>query len=159
MITDLLKNRYPKTGHRHGAVAVEAAISLSLFFMFLISMLDFTLASFRSQLLNHIAHRVGREAAVHGPNVNSNYRGGQWGPATFTTTLAGTDPVAVVARSVSAGLPRDEFTITLSWPAGNNHVGSPVLVTVELPWTPSMLRPMSLSVVTLHGISRQYIVH
>jgi Flp pilus assembly protein TadG len=159
MIANFRSNRILEERRTAGAVLVEAAIALSLFFLFLVSMIDFSIASFRSQLLSHIANRVGREAIIHGPGVKSTYRGGQWGPGTFTTTLSGTDPVAQVAQTVSAGLPRDEVSITLTWPAGNNQVGSPVVVTVEMPWTPSLLRPMSVSVLTLHGISRQYIAH
>ena len=159
MIINQRTNLIRFTGRSSGAVLVEAAIALSLFFLFLVSMIDFSIASFRSQLLSHIANRVGREAIIHGPGVKNSYRGGQWGPGTYTTTLAATDPVAQVAQTVSAGLPREEVSITLTWPAGNNHVGSPVVVTVEMPWTPSLLRPASITVVTLHGISRQYIAH
>lgn len=159
MIADFRSNRVPQRGRLSGAVIVEAAIALSLFLMFLVSMIDFSIASFRAQLLSHVANRVGREAIIHGPGVKSSYRGGQWGPGTYTTTLAGSDPVAQIAQTVSAGLPRDDVEITLTWPAGNNHVGSPVVVTVEMPWTPSLMRPLSLSVVTLHAISRQYIAH
>lgn len=159
MIADFRSNPIHCGRLRGGAVTIEAAIALSLFCIFLVCMLDFTLASFRSQMLHHIAHRVGREAMVHGPGAKSTWRGGPWGPTTVTTTLAGTDHVAAVARTVSAGLPRNEVTITLTWPAGNNAVGSPVLVVAELPWTPSLIRPLSLNVVTLQGRSRQYILH
>lgn len=159
MIADIRSKRHLESRSPTGAVLVEAAIALTLFFLFLVSMIDFSIASFRSQMLSHIANRVGREAIIHGPGVKSTYRGGQWGPASFSTTLAGTDPVAQVAQTVSAGLPRDEVSITLTWPSGTNQVGSPVVVTVEMPWAPSILRPMSVSIVTLHGISRQYIAH
>ncbi len=162
MITSRRRKRFPRDRRmagRSGAVIVEAAISLTLFCLFLVFMLDFTLASFRTQMLNHIAHRVGREAIIHGPNVRSTYRGGVWGPNTFTTTLDASDPVAVVARTVSAGLPQQDITITVSWPSGSNAIGSPVLVEVELPWSPSLARPFFSGVMTLQGRSRQFIAH
>ncbi|MBI1324647.1 hypothetical protein GC170_15875 [bacterium] len=144
---------------RRGAALVEAAISLSVLLTFLIFLLDFSIAAFRSEALNYLADRVARTAAVHGPKALSSHDGGPWGPITVTTTLSGSGTIANIARRHGTGLPSDEVTLTVTWPSASNAAGEPVVVTAEMPWTPSLLRPMTMSILTLRGVSRQIIVH
>jgi hypothetical protein len=159
IVSDVHSQKQARFHSRRGATLVEAGIAMTVLMMFLIGILDFTLASFRIQMLNHVAHRVAREAAIHGPRAVPGWRGGIWGPTTFVTTLAAADPAADVGRTVSAGLNADAVTITIEWPNGNNAVGSPVVVETAMDWTPSFMRPLGLSVMTLRGQSRHVIVH
>jgi len=153
------KRRFLEPAKRKGAALVEAAISLTVLLSTLIFVLDFSIASFRSQSLNYLAERLAREASVHGNLTSTTWRGGPWGPATFNTTLDGTDPIAVLGRTFCNTLPGDEVSITITWPTGSNEMGNPVVVSVEMPWTPSMFRPVTQSVMTLRGVSRQTIAH
>lgn len=146
-------------GIRKGATLVEAAISLFILLSILIFVLDYSIASFRSQTLNYLAERLAREASVHGTRTSPSWRGGPWGPGTVRTTLAGADAVAVMGRTFCNTLPRDQVSITITWPAASNEMGNPVVVNVEMPWTPSLFRPLTQSVMTLRGVSRQTIAH
>lgn len=145
--------------NRSGAAIVEAAISLGVLLTFLVFLLDFAIASYRSEALNYLADRVARAAAVQGPKALSSFNGGPWGPATVNTTLLSNDRIATVARTHNLGLPASQVTIHVTWPAGSNAIGNPVVVTAEVPWTPSFVRPFIQSVMTLRGVSRQIITH
>lgn len=144
---------------RRGATLVEAAISLILLLTVLIFLLDFAIASFRSQSLNYLADRLARTAAVHGPKAVAGWNGGTWGPTTMTTKLSGSDNLAAIARSLTSTLPNDAVTLTVSWPSGSNAIGQPVVVTAEMNWTPSLIRPMIQSVMTLRGVGYHRIAH
>lgn len=155
--SQLIRSRH--SSRRSGAALVEAAISLVVLISTLIFVLDFSLASFRSQSLNYLAERLAREASVHGNLTSPTWRGGSWGPSTVTTTLDGTDAVAELGRTFCKTLPNADVSITVTWPTGSNEMGNPVVVSVEMPWTPSMFRPVTQSVMTLRGVSRQTIAH
>lgn len=144
---------------RKGATLVEAAISLGLMLSVLIFVLDYAVASFRSQTLNYLADRLAREAAIHGTRTSPTWRGGPWGPTAVQTTLAGTDAVAQMGRVFCNTLPNADVTIRITWPSGSNEMGNPVLVNVEMPWSPALFRPVSSSLITLRGVSRQTIAH
>lgn len=145
---------------RSGAVLVEAAISLGVLMTFLVFLLDFSIASYRSEALNYLADRVARTASVQGPKALSTLNGGTWGPTAVTTSLSGSHPIAVIAQNFNSGLPESEVTLHVTWPeTGGNAIGNSVVVTAELPWTPSILRPVTQSVITLRGVSRQTIMH
>lgn len=156
---DKIENRFLKPMTRKGATLVEAAISLTVLLSTLIFVLDYSIASFRSQSLNYLAERLAREASVHGDLTSATWRGGPWGPATVNTTLAGNDPIAVMGRTFCNTLPSNEVSITITWPTGSNEMGNPVVVSVQMPWTPSLFRPVTQSVMTLRGVSRQTIAH
>lgn len=156
-----VRNAHPgrESPHRRGTTLVEVAISLTILMMFLIGILDYSLASFRIQLLSHVAHRVAREAAVHGPRAIPTWRGGVWGPLPFTTTLADSDPVAEIGRTVSAGLDPAEVTVNITWPNGSNAFGSQIVVEASMEWTPSFFGPIGGGSMTLSGRSVQNVVH
>lgn len=159
MIHRKTDEEFLKSTARKGAALAEAAISLTILLSMLIFILDYSIASFRSQSLNYLAERLAREASVHGNLTSPDWRGGVWGPSTINTTLDGSDPVAVMGRTFCKTLPSEEVSISITWPAGSNEMGNPVVVSVEMPWTPSLFRPVTQSVMTLRGVSRQTIAH
>lgn len=145
---------------RSGAALAEAAISIGVLMTFLVFLLDYSVASYRSEALNYLADRVARTASVQGPKALSSLNGGPWGPTTVTTSLSGSNRIAVIAQNYNLGLPASQVTLTVSWPeTGGNAIGNSVVVTAEMPWSPSILRPLTQSVLTLRGVSRQTITH
>lgn len=147
---------YPR---RRGATLVEAAIGLCIVCTIIIGFLDFTIAAFRSQVLSHVAHRIGRSAAVHGSYAPTQWAGGKWGPAPVVMTLDADDPIAAVGRTLSAGLRGELVTIEVTWPNGTNTPGSTVSVETRMEWSPMVLQRMGIGILTLRGRSLQRIQH
>ena len=152
-------NSIRKKSCRRGITLVEAAISLAFICTLIIGALDFSIASFRSELLNHVAHKVGRAAVIHGTYAPSGYNGGTWGPSGVVTTLKGTDPVAGSVSSMKSSLNHVDVTILVTWPNGTNTPGSPVVVEARTSWAPMFLESMGFGVMTLRGKSYQVIQH
>lgn len=146
-------------GHRRAATLVEAAISLSAVIAVVVGCLDLSLAAYKSQVLNHVAHRIGRAAVIHGSFSNASWNGGPWGPSTITTNLNSADPAATIGNTISSGLNKSNVTIELNWPNGNNHPGSPVIVQASMEWSPMLIKIFGYQLVTLRGRSYQIIQH
>ena len=144
---------------RRAATLVEAAIGLSAVITLIVGCLDFSLAAYKSQVLNHIAQRIGRAAVIHGSFSNTSWNGGHWGPATITTDLNSADPVATVGHTISSGLHKSSVTIELTWPNGNNNPGSPVIVQASMKWSPMFINMFGYQLITLRGRSYQIIQH
>lgn len=146
-------------GSRRAAALVEAAISMTVICAIIVAVLDFAIVSLRTETLNHIAQRVGRAAVTHGAYAKSNWQGGVWGPALYSTKLAGTDPVATIGKTLSAGLKHSDVTIELQWPSGKNQPGEPVVVETRMSWSPMLLGRFGFKLMTIRGRSYQVIQH
>lgn len=144
---------------RRGTTMVEAAISLGFICTLIIGCIDFSIAAFRAEALNHLAHRVGRAAIIHGTYAPTGISGGAWGPAGVTTTLSGTDSIATLAKTYGAGMNASAVSLHVTWPNGDNKPGSPVLVETSIAWSPMFLESMGYGVLTLRGKSYQIIQH
>jgi Flp pilus assembly protein TadG len=148
-----------RRNQRRGATLVEAAIALSAIITIIVGALDFSIAAYKSQVLNHIAQRIGRSAVIHGSLSNATWNGGRWGPSTITTNLSSTNPVATNGNTISSGLHKPSVTIELTWPNGNNNPGSPVIVQASMDWSPMLINRMGYHLITLRGRSYQIIQH
>lgn len=144
---------------RRGVTLVEAAISLGFICTLIIGCIDFSIAAFRSEVLNHVAHKVGRSAVIHGTYAPTSWNGGPWGPSEIETTMLATDPVASVASGLKTSLNHASVTIKVIWPNGKNAPGNPVLVETRMTWSPMFLESMGIGVLTLRGRSYQIIQH
>lgn len=144
---------------RRGTTLIEAAIGLWFTCTVIIGCIDFSMATMKTEALNHVAHRVGRAAIIHGQFATANYNGGAWGPTTDTTLMNSSSPIAGVAKQYRAGLKPDLVTIKLSWPNGNNNPGSAVLVETSMKWAPVFLDQLGFGLITLRGRSYQIIQH
>lgn len=147
-------------GHaRRGTTMVEAAISLGFICTLILGCIDFSIAAFRSESLNHLAHRVGRAAIIHGTYAPTGINGGPWGPTGVTTHLNSSDTIATVAKNYGAGLKASAVSVHVTWPNGDNKPGSPVAVETSMSWSPMFLESMGFGVFTLRGKSYQIIQH
>ena len=153
-----LRNQWSSHARR-GITLVEAAISLCFICTLIIGCIDFSIAAYRAEVLNHIAHRVGRAAVIHGSYAPANWNGGAWGPTGAVTTLSGTDPIASVSSAMKTSLKNTGVTIQVTWPNGTNAPGSPVLVQTSMVWAPMFLESMGFGIITLRGKSYQVIQH
>lgn len=149
----------PLGGFRRGITLVEAAISLGFICTLIIGAIDFSIAAFRSEVLNHVAHRVGRAAVIHGTYAPTSWNGGAWGPSEIDTTMQATDPVASVVSGMKTSLNHAGVTIKVTWPNGKNSPGNPVQVETRMTWSPMFLESMGIGIMTLRGRSYQIIQH
>ena len=76
----------PKQAKRRGATAVEAAIVLPVLFAVLFAILDLGIAATRYNAIAEVAHRVAREAVLHGSLSEDS--ADMWGPSEYSGTLA-----------------------------------------------------------------------
>lgn len=161
MILSINQNRKcnPAAPARRGTTLIEAAIGLWFTCTVIIGCIDFSMATMKTEALNHVAHRVGRAAIIHGQFAPANYNGGKWGPTSESTLMNSASPIAGVARQYRAGLKPDLVTIHVSWPNGNNNPGSAVLVETSMNWGPVFLDQLGFGIVTLRGRSYQIIQH
>ena len=158
MILHNQKSRfYSRT--RRGTTLIEAAIGLWFTCTVIVGCIDFSVATMRTEALNHIAHRVARVAIIHGKYAPSTYNGGSWGPTSVSTTMSGANAIATTANKYSCGLKPSAVNITVTWPAGNNNPGSAVVVETSTTWSPVFLGKLGYSLVTLRGKSYQIIQH
>lgn len=150
---------FQRTHLRRGTTTVEAALGLAVVCTIIIGFMDFSIASFRSQVLNHVAHRIARSAIVHGSYASANWQGGIWGPESRTLLLADDDPVAEVGRQLSSGLRSEDISIEIQWPNGSTSPGNPVLVETRMDWSPMLFSRFGFNIMTLRGRSSQVIQH
>jgi Flp pilus assembly protein TadG len=114
---------------RVGAVAVEAAVVMSVLLLFLFGLLDLGLATARYDVLSAAARDVARAAIVRGgraaPDLTS------WGPATYSGNAADSSEIAETAATVLATMAPADVTVQVSWPDGDNEEGDRVQVVLQ----------------------------
>lgn len=122
---------------RAGVVTLESAIVLSVLFVALFAMLDLGLAALRHNCLGAAAHRISREAAIHGSlgsHVNS-----AWGPTQYTGTAAASDAIVQPLEGLVPTMQPELVGVSVTWLDGNNRPRD--RVSAELNFTHQPLIP------------------
>src|SRR5436190_5226329 len=111
-----------KKSRRSGAVALEAAIVLPVFFTMLFGMFDLSIALLRNELLSEAARTGARAAITHGVLAQNNY-GTTWGPTTINVyaNASGT-PIVDLLSPLLVGFDLTKTQIKVEWPDGGNAV-------------------------------------
>ncbi len=123
-------------GHRDGAALIETAGVLLTWLTLLIGTLDLGLVLLRHTILQNLASKAARLAAVRGANSSPEVT--PWGPATVVVTLDQAHPVANLLRSCTGGLSPAQFQVRLEWPDGDNQREHRVLVRVTTSQTTAL---------------------
>lgn len=112
---------------RRGAVLVESAIVASVVFLVLLTGLNLTMATLRYNALGEAARRAARAAIVKGTMSQAE----ALGPDTIEGTVADDLGLADVISPTLIGMPASDVQMTISWPDGDNEIGSTVTVQLE----------------------------
>ncbi len=109
----------------HGAGVVEFALLAPVVFLLLVGIVDMGRSLQAYSTLGDAVRATARDAAVHGAGAAQ-----PWGPAANDQRLV----TAVRGRAV--GLVAEEVAVSSSWPAGNNALGSEVVVSATYTFRP-----------------------
>jgi hypothetical protein len=152
---------------------IEAALTLPLFIILVLGMLDLGLWVFRYHIIGQTARQLAREAIVHGSLAD---RLGPWGPDPIGPLNCVANPAGdprdaetrlrdIASRSV-IGLNGSDVTFLVEWidkddtPPGNNpQVGNRVRVSVTATYEPIMTFIFGNPSVTVTGVSTMRIAH
>jgi Flp pilus assembly protein TadG len=113
-----------KRAQRSGATAVEAAIVLPVLF----AILDLGIAATRYNAIAEVAHRVAREAVLHGSL--SEDAADMWGPNQYNGTLADGSEVVAAAANMSPTMDAGDVSVRVTWPDADNSPRDRVQVEV-----------------------------
>ena len=94
----------------------------------LLGMLDLALANLQNNMLTEGAHRVAREAMVHGSMAPPEDTA--WGPTLYTGFADDATEMAAAIRPILATIEPSETSIRIEWPDGGNEPGQRVRVTI-----------------------------
>lgn len=145
------------TRPRRGATLIETAIVLPVSLLFLLGMLELTIALVRHTVVAEAARRVARSAIVHGASATKAQ--GHWGPAPIELHAADDHPAAACARDVLMTLDPAQVQINLRWPDGGNEPDDRVEVTIALVHQPLVTFPGLYGQLNLSGRSTMRIAH
>lgn len=142
---------------RRGAVAVEGAIVLIVFFMVMFALFDIGLAVVRYNMLSLAARSAARAAVVHGSEAPPQLT--TWGPESYSGTAADGSEVAQVAAPYLTTMDLGSVSITMTWP--DEDVQADDRVTVKMSYRNVPLTPLlsGLGTMTLSATSTMRIVH
>jgi len=115
--------------NRHGAAAVETALTLPLLLWCLFALLDLGLAATRSGALAEASRRMCRDAALRG--ADSPAATGIWGPDPFDASAADSSPFLDGIDGALPTMAPEDVSVSFRWPAGANQARDPVEVTVR----------------------------
>ena len=117
------------TGSR-GTSLIEFSLCAFLVIMVLMSIIEMGRLVLLYTTVSNAARAAARYAIVHGSSRSGSGSTGPSGP--------GADPpeVVLVARNFATILNESALTVTVTYPAGNNNVGSLVNVAVSYPFDP-----------------------
>jgi Flp pilus assembly protein TadG len=128
---------------RSAATLVESAITLLVFLILVLGMIDLGTGVLRYNAISQAARHGTRQAIIHGDLCPADYWGGNWGSSTITVQASDTSgpgtPAGAVAALVSPMLGNCDLnntTITVQWPNGSNRLEQPVQVTISTTWQP-----------------------
>lgn len=124
----------PKQANRRGATAVEAAIVLPVLFAVLFAILDLGIAATRYNAIAEVAHRVAREAVLHGSLSEDS--ADMWGPSEYSGTLADGSEVMATAANMIPTMDASDVRVRVSWPDVDNSPRDRVRVDVEYDHVP-----------------------
>ncbi|WP_410001939.1 TadE/TadG family type IV pilus assembly protein [Rubinisphaera sp. JC750] len=112
---------------RRGAVFVESAIVASVVFLVLLTGLNLTMATLRYNALGEAARRAARAAIVKGAMSEAE----ALGPDTIEGAVSDDLELTDVIRPTLIGMPASDVQMTISWPDGDNEIGSTVTVQLQ----------------------------
>jgi Flp pilus assembly protein TadG len=141
---------------RRGATMTETAIVLMVFLVLVFGMLDLGIMVARSHALSQAARSGARAAIVRGEYAATL---GSLGPSGLTTTAADSDGVSQAVRNQLVTMTPSSVNVNVTWPDGNNQVGSRVRVVVNADFTPIMTFIFGSPTWTLSGSSEMLIAH
>jgi Flp pilus assembly protein TadG len=141
---------------RRGATMTETAIVLMVFLLLVFGMLDLGLMVARSHALSQAARSGTRAAIVRGEHAATL---GSLGPSGLTTTAADSNAVSAAVRNQLVTMTPSSVNVLVTWPDGNNQVGSRVRVVVNADFTPIMTFIFGSPTWTLSGSSEMLIAH
>ena len=130
-----------------GTSLIEFSLCAFLLIMVLLSVVEMGRMILLYTTVTNAARAAARYAIVHGSNRTGSGSTGPSGPG------ANPPQVVLVARNFAAILNESALTVTVSYPSGNNNVGSLVNVTVSYPYDP-LLGYFPLSGVQLRNTSQ-----
>lgn len=154
------------SGKRRGATIVETAITLPIFLILLLGMVELGIAVFRQHVVSQAARQATRRAIIHGKMAIPAV--GKWGPATFEgpADFDGDNdegsPASAIAASIRpylTGLNKTQTMIRVEWLDGSNDVHSRVRARITTPHQPFITFLFGSSAWTLTGASTMPIAH
>jgi len=147
----------PVRHRRRAAALVEAAVVLPVCVLFLLGLLELSLALVRHTVMAEAARRVARAAIIHGTNATSAQ--GHWGPAIVSINAAANHPAAASVRDVLMTLDPAQVQISIQWPDGGNKCDQRVQVGVTYRHQPLIPIPGWYDHLDLQGSSTMRIAH
>lgn len=135
---------------------VEFAITIMIFLVLVMGMLDLGMAVFRSHVVSYCARQGARSAIVRGEYADKL---GSLGPTTFTGKANASNPIAQAVGSHLMGVDPALVDVTAEWIDGGNKVEQRVRVTVTSTYTPIITFVFGSPTWTLRGSSTMPIAH
>jgi Flp pilus assembly protein TadG len=142
---------------RRGAAMVEAAIVLPVCVLFLLGLLELSLALVRHTVMAEAARRVARAAMIHGAGAAAVQ--GHWGPAAVSIYASDNHPAAAAVRDVLMTLDPSQVQISIQWPDGDNQYDQRVQVGVTYRHQALLPIPGWYDHLDLQGSSTMRIAH
>lgn len=124
-----LQNQRParrQRSPRSGAAILETMVVLLAMLTLLFGFVDLGLAVVRHNILSEASRRLAREAIVHGEQAAKE--GTAWGPTMLQVAADSATDQAAHIRPILATLRPSDVFIQVTWPDGDNKVGSRVRV-------------------------------
>jgi Flp pilus assembly protein TadG len=148
--------RHVEFRKRPGATLAEAAITISVFMVVVVGMLDMSMAVLRYNTLSMAARAGARQAIVHGSLASSS-----WGPSSYSATANTNAAIPNAISPYLAGMDPSTATITVTWLDSDNSAltQSRVQVTLTAPYTPMTTLIFGGVSVSLSATSTMYIAH
>jgi len=146
-------------GRERGATLVEFSLTLSLFLMIVMGVLDIGLAVFRYHQLTDAARYLSRKAAVHGSQASSTM--GVWGPATLQGSNGPSTPVGLLLSQRMVGVSAGVVQYVMFWPDGGNvaYHDDRVGVGLQMSYTPLLTSLIGVGPFTMSTSSIVPIAH
>jgi hypothetical protein len=142
---------------RRGATAVEAAVVLPIFLLFLFTLLDLALAVVRYNSLSECARRATRAAIVRGEFGASPLT--PLGPDAWAGTCADAFPLADLVRPLLVSMPPANVRFQAAWPDGGHRIGDRVQVELRFEHHSLLTSLFGNTPWTLSASSTMRIVH
>lgn len=150
-------SRHRKFRNRTGAVAVEAAVMVTVMLILIISLLELCNLILLHNSMASAARGGVREAIVHGSKAAPQKS--VWGPVRIQQAANGNHEIMGTIRKHLQGISPARVQVVVEWPEGTNTFGDDVSVqlTVNNTHLPRIIRWMSPT--TLHARSTMKITN
>lgn len=142
---------------RSGGTLVETAITLSVFLLMVLGMLDLSVAVFRMHLLTEAARQGTRQTIVHGSLAAA---AGSWGPQTIgPVAVKDAGPLGEVIQAHLTGMDPAAVMVLVEWLDGSNQPDMRVRITLTYPHQPIMVAVLGSNPLGLTATSTMRIAH